>query len=103
MRLRISLLMVLTAWLGAQTNHSVILTWADKVYPARTTYNVYRGVGMCSGTHTFSKLASGLTAKTYQDTTVIPGDYCYAVTVQLNGIESAQSHTAGAHVPPPSP
>jgi len=66
----------------------VILTWADKVYPARTTYNVYRGVGMCSGTPTFSKLASGLTAKTYQDTTVIPGDYCYAVTVQLNGIES---------------
>lgn len=96
--------LILAAGLQAQTTHSVTLTWTDTLNPSGTTYTVYRATGLCSGTPTFSKLASALTGKTYLDSTVIPGNYCYEVTATLNGMESAPSNTAGAPVPsfPPS-
>jgi uncharacterized protein (TIGR03437 family) len=78
----------------------VILSWDDLLNPTGTTYNVYRVVGLCNGTLTFSKLASGVTVKTYTDAGVSPGDYCYVVTAAANGLESAYSNTAGAHVMP---
>jgi len=86
------------------TTHSVTLNWADSLNPAGTTYSVYRATGLCSGTPTWSKLATALTLKTYQDTTVVAGNYCYEVTATAAGMESAPSNTAGAPVPsfPPS-
>jgi hypothetical protein len=81
------------------TTHSVTLTWTDALNPAGTTYSVYRATGLCSGTPAFSKVATALTAKTYADTTVQPGNYCYAVTATLNGMESAQSKPVSASVP----
>ncbi len=82
-----------------QTTHSATLTWADTLNPAGTTYNVYRATGLCSGTPTFAKLATGLTAKTFLDSTVTPGNYCYQVTATFNAIESAPSNSAPAAVP----
>lgn len=82
------------------TQHSVTLTWTDTLNPSTgTTYSVYRATGLCSGTPTFSKIATALATKTYQDSTVIPGNYCYEVTASVNGMESAPSNTALAPVP----
>jgi hypothetical protein len=82
-----------------QTTHSVTLTWTDTLNPAGTTYNVYRATGLCRGTPAFAKIATALTAKTYADTTVIPGNYCYAATATFNGAESVQSNTVNPSVP----
>ena len=83
----------------AQSTHSATLTWQDTLNPAGTTYNVYRATGLCSGTPTFAKIATGLTVKTYLDSTVTPGNYCYQVTATFNAIESAPSNSAPAAVP----
>ena len=86
------LLMCLAAGAQAQTaTHSVTLTWVDGKNPTGVTYSVYRAVGLCSGTPTFAKLATGLAALTYTDTAMNPGPYCYAVTATVSGSESVQS------------
>jgi len=94
-------LLVLTpaAFGQAADTHSVTLNWEDTLNPAGTTYSVYRVTGLCSGTPAFSKLANAVTAKTYIDLTVTPGNYCYQVTATSGGIESAPSNTALAPVP----
>ncbi len=97
MRKLIWLLFVSTAF--AQTTHSVTLTWTDTSNPPVVTYNVYRATGLCSGTPTFSKLASAVTAKTYMDSTVIPGNWCYQVTAVVNGSESVPSNSVNPNVP----
>jgi hypothetical protein len=88
----------------AQQTHSVTLNWVDTANPAGTTYSIYRATGLCSGTPVWSKLATGITVKTYKDDAVAPGNYCYTSTASYNGMESAQSVTASAAVPafPPS-
>jgi hypothetical protein len=88
----------------AEQTHSVTMVWGDTLNPAGTTYSVYRAPGLCSGTPTFAKLATALAVKTYEDTTVTPGNYCYTVTATFQGMESANSPTAAAAVPsfPPS-
>lgn len=99
MRLATFLLLVASTCL-AQTAHSVTLTWTDTQNPTMgTTYSVYRATGLCSGTPTFSKLATAITTKTYQDTTVTPGNYCYQATATVNGVESGPSNSAPAAVP----
>jgi hypothetical protein len=85
---------------SAQTAHSVILTWTDTLNPATgTTYNVKRATGLCTGTPTFTTLATALTTKTFTDTTVTPGNYCYEVTATVNGVESSPSNTVNPAVP----
>jgi hypothetical protein len=84
----------------AQAAHSVTLTWTDAQNPAGTTYNVKRAIGLCTGTPTFTTIASALTTKTYNDATVTVGNYCYVVTAVLNGAESVPSNSAQANVPP---
>jgi hypothetical protein len=79
--------------------HSVTLTWVDGKNPFGVTYTVYRTVGLCSGTPTFSKLATGITVLTYSDTTVIPGPYCYTATATVAGVESAQAIPVQVTVP----
>lgn len=101
---RIILALFALAVLGAITEaqaatHSVTLTWVDTQNPVGTTYTVYRAVGLCSGTPTFAKLATGVALQTYKDTTVTPGNYCYAVSATAGGVESAQSVPALAPVP----
>ena len=85
--------------------NSAGLTWADLLNPATPTptYSVYRAMGLCSGTPTFSKIASGLSAKSYTDSTVTVGAYCYTVTATVNGIESSQAATLSTSIPPASP
>lgn len=100
MMVRILLLLAVSAALAtAQTTHNATLTWTDTLNPSGTTYNVYRATGLCSGTPSFAKLATGIAPKTYVDATVTTGNYCYEVTAVLNGIESAASNTAAAAVP----
>lgn len=86
------------AWAQA-AQHSVTLTWVDASNPASTTYTVYRATGLCSGSPVFSKLATAIATKTYMDTAVNPGNYCYQVTATYLGMESAPSPTALAPVP----
>jgi uncharacterized protein (DUF2141 family) len=85
----------------AQTaTHKVTLTWTDALNPAgSTTYTVYRATGLCSGTPTFSKLATGVATLTFADSTVTPGNYCFAVSATVAGVESALSVSALATVP----
>ena len=90
--------------LHAQTAHSVTLTWNDTLNPPGTTYNVYRALGLCNGPPVFSKIATAVATKTFTDTPIPSGGYCYEVTAALNGSESAPSNTALALVPyPPAP
>jgi hypothetical protein len=85
--------------LAAQTTHKVTLAWVDGLNPAGVTYTVYRATGLCSGTPTFSTLATGVTVLTYTDATVTPGNYCYQVTATVNGVQSAPSNSVLAPVP----
>lgn len=100
--LLLSLLFSFTCASVAQ-QRKVILTWTDNANPSGTTYSVKRATGICSGTPNFSTLASGVAAKTYEDTTVTVGNYCYVVTATFGGLESAPSNTAGAPVLPKPP
>lgn len=98
----ILILALLCLPLAAQTpteQHSVTLNWEDALNPAGTTYSIYRAPGLCSGTPTFAKLATGVNVKTYVDATVTPGNYCYQVTAVYASIESAPSNSALAPVP----
>lgn len=79
--------------------HSATLTWTDTANPAGTTYSVYRSQGLCSGTPTFAKIASAVAVKTFQDTSVTSGNWCFAVTATFQGMESAPSNSAPAAVP----
>jgi len=104
MKLLLALVFVFASLTFGQTTHKVTLTWADLLNPAGTTYSVYRATGLCSGTPVFSKIASAIAVKTYEDSTVTAGNYCYTVTATSGGMESAPSNTALANVPsfPPS-
>jgi fibronectin type 3 domain-containing protein len=85
---------------NAQSTHSVVLSWTDTTNPAGTTYSIYRVAGLCSGTPTFNKLATALTTKTYTDSTVVPGNYCYQATAtSQSGVESAPSNSVNPSVP----
>jgi hypothetical protein len=99
MKLTILLILAATAAYAQAATHSVTLTWQDLTNPSGTTYNVSRATGLCSGTPAFSKIATGIAVKTYQDTTVTPGNYCYQVTATASGIESGPSNSALAPVP----
>jgi hypothetical protein len=87
--------------LSAQTQHAVTLNWADALNPAGTSYNIYRASGGCSGTPTYTKInAAPVTAKTYDDNGISPGNYCYVVRAEFSGIESADSNMALTAVRP---
>ena len=98
-----AILLLFAGAASAQTTHKAILTWTDTLNPTGTTYSVYRAPGLCSGTPVFAKLATGLTAMTYTDSTVTPGNFCFAVTATSNGVESAQSNSVLGSVPAFSP
>lgn len=87
----------------AQSGRKVTLMWTDASNPSGTTYSVKRATGLCTGTPTFATLATGITLKTYEDTTVTVGNYCYVVTATFSGLESPPSNTAGAPVLPRPP
>jgi uncharacterized protein with beta-barrel porin domain len=98
------LALVFAALAFGQTTHKATLTWADTLNPVGTTYNVKRATGLCTGTPTFNTIATAIAVKTYEDSTVQPGPYCYVLTAVYAGVESAPSNTALANVPsfPPS-
>lgn len=88
------------AYANTPGSHSVSLTWVD-ADTSVVSYNIYKGTatGVCSGTPT--PYATGVTAKSYTDASVVAGTtYFYAVSA-LNGQggESACSAEAQAAVP----
>ena len=93
------LLMIAAVLAVAQSGHSVTLNWGIDGNPTGTTYTAYRATGLCSGTPGYSKIAEGITERTFVDDTVQAGNYCYVVTATANGMESAHSNTAQAPVP----
>lgn len=93
--------------------HSTALSWtlsADDTTTACTAtagclQNAYRASGACSATSSFSLLTStalSATATTFTDTTVTPGVWCYGVTFEINGLESAKD-TVSVTLQPASP
>ena len=82
----------------------VLLTWTDTANPAGTQYNVYRAPMACTASPAFAKItASPIAPKTFTDTAIPIGIYCYRVTAFASGQESAPSVPAGASVPPAAP
>lgn len=89
---------------SAQSSTRIVsLAWEDVLNPAGTAYNVYRAPGQCSTSSVFSMISSGITLKTYDDTGLSTGTYCYHVTATANGLESLPSNTASAKVLPHPP
>lgn len=96
----LSFLLTLAAF--AQTvKPSVVVTWADNVNPAGTTYSVVRIIGnTCPGsTDGGVQIAKNLTSKTYTDANLAPGAYCYAVIPQFNGVYGPLSDGAQVVIP----
>lgn len=94
---------VLFLWLTLQRgilpeHHTVTLTWADTANPPGTTYNLYRAGGLCDSAPIFANIAARLSAETYTDR-VVTGPYCYGVTAESDGTESALSLTLPVLVP----
>jgi fibronectin type 3 domain-containing protein len=77
--------------------HSVSLAWTMSVTPT-VTYNIYRGT--TSG-GPYAKIASGLTAPSYDDTAVQSGaTYYYVATAESSSkVESGFSDQAQAVIP----
>ena len=102
MRTILVLLFTVTAW--AQTARSVALSWTDTKNPAGTTYNAYRATAACTPVPTFTKINTApISTKSYTDSNVSLGTYCYYVTAVGGGLESAPSNNAGAAVAPYPP
>lgn len=107
MKTRITLVLlfglVASAFAAAQS-HSAVLNWQDPSNPTTgTSYNIKRAIGLCSGTPTFSSLATAVTGLTYTDNTVTPGNYCYEVSATFSGAEGPASSPAPASVLPFAP
>jgi hypothetical protein len=97
--LKAAVLLLALAFPAFAQTHQAVLSWTDTLNPTGTTYTILRSPGMCSGTPSFSIIASGVTAMTYTDTTVTPGNYCYEVEATSGGVLSAPSNTALAPIP----
>jgi hypothetical protein len=96
----LTLLAIGFAAISQAAQHTATLAWTDTQNPAgQATYSVYRATGLCSGTPTFSKLATGVPSLSYVDNTVTPGNYCYQVTATVGGVESAPSNASQAPIP----
>lgn len=104
MRAAIRLVLVLSLLvmpLRAQAAHSATITITDTTNPAGMSYNIYRGAGACSTNPTLSKIGTTST-KTYTDSGLAAGTYCYAATaLDSLGDESAKSPTAQGVIPMP--
>lgn len=100
MRLLALVSLFASAAFAQAATHSVTLNWTDPSNPAGTNYTVYRAQGLCSGSPVFAKIAAAVSTKTYVDTSISPGNWCYQVTATApQGIESGPSPTALASVP----
>ncbi|MEN6533698.1 MAG: fibronectin type III domain-containing protein [Bryobacteraceae bacterium] len=77
---------------------TVSLAWEDARNPAGVSYSVYRSNSTCSATSLFVKVAT-VPAKSYEDTGLAPGNYCYRVTAALNSLESTPSNSVDVTIP----
>jgi len=97
----------------AQGNHSAVLTWTPSVddttaacaAPSTCSQNIYRAPTSCAAVPlNLAKYAStSSSAATFTDTTPLFGNSCYAVSFVINGVESADSNTAGVSLQPATP
>jgi hypothetical protein len=107
---RLSLLFVLAALVilarpAYAAPHSVSLSWTAST-DAGVGYNVYRLGGNCpTGAPTgFTKVNTAcVSATTFTDSGMAPGNYCYYVTSALGGAESVPSNTVEAVILPAAP
>lgn len=95
---RLSSLSLLFSVLSFGAEHAVTLTWSDS-NPVGTTWRMEKAPGVCSPTSVFTTVKDGITTKTWEDTPIDPGFYCYRVYSKFNGVESVASNTADAKVP----
>lgn len=93
--------------LCAEAASQNVITWTDNS-TNEAKFNLERKAEVCTGTGTFSPLASvGANVTTYTDTAVVEGTYyCYRVNAENSAGASGWSPTAGRLVPftvPPAP
>ena len=118
MRKWICLAFLLFAFAGraAAQSHIAALTWtlstddtttACAATGANCSQAVYRAPGSCSSTSIFTALNSTVsaTATTFSDTTITPGQFCYAVTFTIGGVtsivfKSGDSNFVSVSLPP---
>ncbi len=85
----------------AEKTHTATVVWTDPDNPSgAATYSVYRATGLCSGSPTFSKVATALTALSYVDSSVTVGTYCFQITATQSNVESAASPSGSGTVQP---
>ena len=80
--------------------HSVQISWTASS-DAVSGYNVYRSAA--AGLKTTLLNAALVTATSYTDNTVLPGNWYYDVTAVENGAESAVSNSVEAVILPAAP
>lgn len=92
----LSLLLIVATPLMAKA-HSASVSWtASADAQSGLTYTIARGTGACTPTvPTLTVLASGLTATSYVDSSVVPGVYCYSITAVMGGQTSAPLQGSG--------
>lgn len=89
MRIILLFVALVSAAVAQTPSHSITITWTDTSNPATgTTYTIQKAAAPCTPAPTFAVLTSGLTAKTFQDTAVAPGTYCYQVSAVVSGVSS---------------
>ncbi len=101
----LSLVLVLVSFPAFAHAHSATVSWTAST-DAQTglTYTISRGAGACTPTvPALAVLASGLTAVSYTDSTVVPGTYCYSVVATMGGSTSTPLQGTGViPVAPPT-
>jgi hypothetical protein len=98
MKLRTVILFLLMLAGKSCLAQSIQLSWGQSITPG-TTVNVYRLVGLCTGT--FALVKSNLPAAgSWTDTNVSYGtNYCYYAKAVHNGVESVRSGRAWLMIP----
>ncbi len=101
--MKLAIFLLTVPLLAQTTQHVATLNWNDTINPPGTLYNAYRATGPCSPASAFVKIGSMIGSLSFQDTTITPGTFCYAVTAVSPIGESGQSNTAQATLAPPPP
>jgi hypothetical protein len=98
------LMLAVTPVFAQAAGHSVVLTWnAPSDAIASSTYNIYKGAGLCSTNPTMVQVnTTPIAALTYTDPEPV-GAYCYSATQAQNGAESAQEVPIVVKVVPNAP
>ena len=85
---------------GQSVSYVADLTWPDARNPAGTQYKIFRAPGQCGATGQKLQQVATVTTKSYADTTVTPGLWCYQIVSTINGADGQASDLVPGSIPP---